>query len=47
MQDTHFIDLFCLFSVDVVPAVIVAPNGMLGRLTGCCPSELVKQVYVR
>ncbi|KAJ4755679.1 Mediator of RNA polymerase II transcription subunit 13 [Rhynchospora pubera] len=26
--------------------VIVAPNGMLGRLTGCCPSELVKQVYI-
>ncbi|XP_072986939.1 mediator of RNA polymerase II transcription subunit 13 [Typha latifolia] len=25
--------------------VIVAPNGMLGRLVGCCPSDLVKQVY--
>nr|CAD1834338.1 unnamed protein product [Ananas comosus var. bracteatus] len=26
--------------------VIVAPNGMLGRLTGCCPSDLVKQVHI-
>ncbi|MQL89359.1 hypothetical protein Taro_021936 [Colocasia esculenta] len=26
--------------------VIVAPNGMRGRLTGRCPSDLVKQVYV-
>ncbi|OVA06369.1 Mediator complex [Macleaya cordata] len=25
--------------------VIVAPHGMRGRLTGCCPSDLVKQVY--
>lgn len=25
--------------------VIVSPNGMRGRLTGCCPSEFVKQVY--
>lgn len=26
--------------------VIVGPNGMRGRLTGCCPSDLVKQVYI-
>ncbi|ONK75293.1 uncharacterized protein A4U43_C03F15350 [Asparagus officinalis] len=26
--------------------VIVAPNGMRGRLTGCCPSDLVKHVYI-
>ncbi|KAM0934563.1 putative mediator complex subunit Med13, mediator complex, subunit Med13, MID domain of medPIWI [Dioscorea sansibarensis] len=26
--------------------VIVAPNGMRGRLIGCRPSDLVKQVYV-
>ncbi|KAK1311603.1 Mediator of RNA polymerase II transcription subunit 13 [Acorus calamus] len=25
--------------------VIVAPYGMRGRLTGCCPSDLVKQAY--
>lgn len=25
--------------------VIVSPHGMLGRFTGCCPSDLVKQVY--
>ncbi|EEC79315.1 hypothetical protein OsI_20152 [Oryza sativa Indica Group] len=25
--------------------VIVAPSGMLGRLVGCCPSDLVRQVY--
>ncbi|KAM1802692.1 hypothetical protein ACFX12_028754 [Malus domestica] len=25
--------------------VIVSPHGMCGRLTGCCPSDLVKQVY--
>ncbi|KAK9094973.1 hypothetical protein Scep_026442 [Stephania cephalantha] len=25
--------------------VIVAPHGMRGRVTGCCPSDLVKQVY--
>ncbi|URE18793.1 Mediator complex subunit 13 C-terminal [Musa troglodytarum] len=29
---------------DGIPA-IVAPTGMRGRLTGCCPSDLVKQVY--
>ncbi|GAB4835105.1 hypothetical protein Ancab_000013 [Ancistrocladus abbreviatus] len=27
--------------------VIVSPHGMRGRLTGCCPSDLVKQVYIR
>ncbi|KAK4740779.1 hypothetical protein SAY87_024367 [Trapa incisa] len=26
--------------------VIVSPNGMRGRLTGCCPGDLVKQVYL-
>ncbi|KAF8398564.1 hypothetical protein HHK36_017495 [Tetracentron sinense] len=26
-------------------SVIVAPHGMRGRLTGCCPNDLVKQVY--
>ncbi|XP_020677957.1 mediator of RNA polymerase II transcription subunit 13 isoform X1 [Dendrobium catenatum] len=25
--------------------VFVSPNGMRGRLTGCCPTDLVKQVY--
>ncbi|XP_047318998.1 mediator of RNA polymerase II transcription subunit 13 isoform X2 [Impatiens glandulifera] len=25
--------------------VIVSPHGMRGKLTGCCPSDLVKQVY--
>ncbi|WOL08835.1 mediator of RNA polymerase II transcription subunit 13 isoform X1 [Canna indica] len=29
---------------DGIP-VIVAPTGMRGRLTGCCPSDLVKHVY--
>lgn len=24
---------------------IVSPHGMCGRLTGCCPNDLVKQVY--
>jgi hypothetical protein len=28
-------------------AVVVAPSGMLGRLVGCCPSDLVRQVYSR
>ncbi|CAN6179280.1 unnamed protein product [Urochloa humidicola] len=27
--------------------VVVAPSGMLGRLVGCCPSDLVRQVYRR
>ncbi|KAL9271921.1 Mediator of RNA polymerase II transcription subunit 13-like protein, partial [Drosera capensis] len=27
--------------------VIVSPHGMRGRLTGCCPSDLVTQVYTR
>ncbi|VAH52687.1 unnamed protein product [Triticum turgidum subsp. durum] len=27
--------------------VIVAPSGMLGRLVGCCPSDLARQVYSR
>ncbi|PKI35350.1 hypothetical protein CRG98_044264 [Punica granatum] len=26
--------------------VIVSPNGMRGMLTGCCPGDLVKQVYL-
>ncbi|KAK8938453.1 Mediator of RNA polymerase II transcription subunit 13 [Platanthera zijinensis] len=26
--------------------VVVSPNGMRGRLTGCCPTDLVKQVYI-
>ncbi|MCL7047765.1 hypothetical protein MKW94_015268 [Papaver nudicaule] len=26
--------------------VIVAPHGMRGGVTGCCPSDLVKQVYL-
>ncbi|ERN20081.1 mediator of RNA polymerase II transcription subunit 13 [Amborella trichopoda] len=25
--------------------VVVAPHGMRGSLTGCCPSDLVKQIY--
>ncbi|XP_042437383.1 mediator of RNA polymerase II transcription subunit 13-like [Zingiber officinale] len=29
---------------DGIP-VIVSPTGMRGSLTGCCPSDLVKQVY--
>ena len=28
-------------------AVIVSPHGIRGRLTGCCPSDLVKQVFFR
>ncbi|KAA8530327.1 hypothetical protein F0562_005036 [Nyssa sinensis] len=32
------------YSGDWLP-VIVSPHGMRGRLTGCSPSELVKQVY--
>ncbi|XP_021867219.1 mediator of RNA polymerase II transcription subunit 13 isoform X2 [Spinacia oleracea] len=27
-------------------AVIVSPHGMRGKVTGCCPSDLVKQVFV-
>ncbi|KAL6576256.1 hypothetical protein OROHE_000037 [Orobanche hederae] len=27
-------------------AVIVSPHGMRGRLAGCCPGDLVKQVYM-
>lgn len=30
---------------EFILTVIVASNGMRGRLTGCCPTELVKQVY--
>ncbi|XP_039014736.1 LOW QUALITY PROTEIN: mediator of RNA polymerase II transcription subunit 13-like [Hibiscus syriacus] len=26
--------------------VIISPHGMCGRLTGCCPNDLVKQVYL-
>ncbi|GFQ00948.1 mediator of RNA polymerase ii transcription subunit 13 [Phtheirospermum japonicum] len=26
--------------------VIVSPHGMRGKLTGCCPGDLVKQVYL-
>lgn len=25
--------------------VIISPHGMCGKLTGCCPNDLVKQVY--
>ncbi|XP_015073469.1 mediator of RNA polymerase II transcription subunit 13 isoform X1 [Solanum pennellii] len=32
-------------SVEGLP-VIVSPHGMRGRLTGCCPADLVKQVYL-
>ncbi|KAK9274364.1 hypothetical protein L1049_019178 [Liquidambar formosana] len=32
-------------SSEGLPAVIVSPHGMRGRLTGFCPSDLVKQVY--
>lgn len=28
-------------------AVIVPPNGMCGKLIGCCPSDVVKKVYFR
>lgn len=28
-------------------AVVVSPHGMRGKLTGCCPGDLVKQVYLR
>ncbi|XP_073128945.1 mediator of RNA polymerase II transcription subunit 13 isoform X4 [Henckelia pumila] len=28
-------------------SVVVSPHGMRGKLTGCCPSNLVKQVYLR
>ncbi|PKA47598.1 Mediator of RNA polymerase II transcription subunit 13 [Apostasia shenzhenica] len=27
--------------------VIVSPNGMRGRLTGCCPVDIVNQLYAR
>ncbi|KAL6517268.1 hypothetical protein OROMI_032969 [Orobanche minor] len=27
-------------------SVIVSPHGMRGKLTGCCPGDLVKQVYL-
>ncbi|KAL3614125.1 hypothetical protein CASFOL_042199 [Castilleja foliolosa] len=27
-------------------SVIVSPHGMRGKLTGCCPDDLVKQVYL-
>lgn len=30
-----------------VSAVVVSPHGMQGKLTGCCPGDLVKQVYFR
>lgn len=33
-------------SSDRLP-VIVSPHGMHGMVTGCCPSDLVKQVYLR
>ncbi|GMP28955.1 hypothetical protein CsSME_00004281 [Camellia sinensis var. sinensis] len=33
------------YSGDSLP-VIVSPHGMRGRVTGCCPSDLVKQVYL-
>ncbi|MBA0584833.1 hypothetical protein Gorai_015629, partial [Gossypium raimondii] len=26
-------------------SVIISPHGMCGKLTGCCPNDLVKQVY--
>lgn len=28
-------------------AVIVAPSGLTGRLSGCCPDDLVTQLYKR
>jgi hypothetical protein len=31
----------------VLLAVVVSPHGMRGRLTGCCPGDLVKHVYGR
>ncbi|KAL0334764.1 UNVERIFIED_CONTAM: Mediator of RNA polymerase II transcription subunit, partial [Sesamum radiatum] len=27
-------------------SVVVSPHGMRGKLTGCCPGDLVKQVYL-
>jgi hypothetical protein len=27
--------------------VFVAPHGMRGKLTGCCPSDLASQLYQR
>uniref|UniRef100_A0A1D1ZKE6 Mediator of RNA polymerase II transcription subunit 13 n=1 Tax=Anthurium amnicola TaxID=1678845 RepID=A0A1D1ZKE6_9ARAE len=35
---------FCRNIGEGIP-VIVSPNGMRGRITGCCSSDLVKQVY--
>ncbi|KAG0487445.1 hypothetical protein HPP92_009540 [Vanilla planifolia] len=32
------------FKTQALP-VVVSPSGMRGRLTGCCPADLVKQVY--
>ncbi|KAF6157890.1 hypothetical protein GIB67_015206, partial [Kingdonia uniflora] len=34
-----------LKALHLVLTVIVAPHGMRGRLTGCRPSDFVKQVY--
>ena len=36
---------FMTYLIDT--AVIVAPSGMLGRLVGCCPNDLARQVYSR
>ncbi|KAL6994249.1 hypothetical protein U1Q18_012356 [Sarracenia purpurea var. burkii] len=33
------------YSGDRLP-VIVSPHGMRGRVSGCCPSDLVKQIYL-
>lgn len=42
-QYSWYTDIFILFPFPV----IVSPHGMRGRLTGCCPADLVKQVYLR
>lgn len=37
--------LICVLCFHLV--VIASPHGIRGSLTGCCPSDLVKQVYLR
>jgi len=43
----NFTFLSCFHHLWLNVAVVVAPSGMLGRLVGCCPSDLVRQVYPR
>ncbi|XP_011088350.1 mediator of RNA polymerase II transcription subunit 13 [Sesamum indicum] len=40
-----FLSSSCRRSTDRI-SVVVSPHGMRGKLTGCCPGDLVKQVYL-